>query len=235
MTHLQVPHGRNRRYGGSCGICQTSAMAHYTVALTGGIASGKSEVERRFRALGVYVADADVVAREVVAPGTPGLAEVVAAFGPEVLGADGNMDRAAMRRRVFADDAARLRLEAIIHPRVRHTLREACEAAAGPYAIAAIPLFAEAGREAYSPWVDRVLVVDVPVETQLGRLLRRDGIDETLAWRMIRAQATREQRLALAEDVIVNDGPLERLDGLVAGLHQRYLALARRADTSPEG
>ena len=202
-------------------------MANYTIALTGGIASGKSEVERRFRALGVQVADADIAAREVVEPGTPGLAEIVAAFGPEVLGPDGTMDRPAMRRRVFADDAARLRLEAIIHPRVRASLRKACEAAPGPYAIAAIPLFAEAGPEAYAPWVDRVLVVDVPVEVQLERLLKRDGIDEALAWRMIRAQATREERLAVADDVIANDGPLDALDGVVAALHGQYLALAR--------
>ena len=204
-------------------------MAHYTVALTGGIASGKSEVERRFRALGVHVADADVAAREVVAPGTPGLAEIVQAFGPGALGRDGAMDRAAMRRRVFADEAARRRLEAIIHPRVRAALRASCEAAPGPYAIAAIPLFAEAGAEAYAPWVDRVLVVDVPVEVQLERLLRRDGIDEALAWRMIRAQATREERLAVADDVIANVGPLEALDAEVARLHGRYLQLAASA------
>lgn len=204
-------------------------MADYTVALTGGIASGKSEVERRFRAFGVHVADADVAAREVVAPGTSGLAEVVQTFGPGALGPDGAMDRAAMRRRVFADDAARRRLEAIIHPRVRAALRAACAAAPGPYAIAAIPLFAEAGPEAYAPWVDRVLVVDVPVEAQLERLLRRDGIDEQLAWQMINAQATREQRLAVADDVIVNDGPLDELDAEVARLHEVYLGLAASA------
>ncbi|MFA7588221.1 MAG: dephospho-CoA kinase, partial [Novosphingobium sp.] len=174
-------------------------MAEFIVALTGGIASGKSEVERRFRALGVHVADADVASREVVEPGTPGLAEIVEAFGPGALDAGGRLDRAAMRRRVFADDDARRRLEAIIHPRVRTALREACDAAPGPYAMAAIPLFAEAGRQAYD-WVDRVLVVDVPVEVQLQRLLRRDGIDEALAWRMIRAQASRKERLALADD-----------------------------------
>lgn len=201
-------------------------MAHYTVALTGGIASGKSEVERRFRALGVHVADADVAAREVVAPGTPGLAEVVDAFGREVLGADGTMDRAAMRRRVFADDSARQRLEGIIHPRVRTALRTACEAAPGPYAMAAIPLFVEAGPAAYAEWVDRVLVVHVPVEVQLERLLRRDGIDEALAWRMIRAQATADERLAAADDIIDNDGPLAALDDAVAALHARYLTLA---------
>ena len=200
-------------------------MAEFIVALTGGIASGKSEVERRFRALGVHVADADLVSREVVEPGTPGLAEIVDAFGPGALDAQGRLDRAAMRRRVFADDEARRRLEAIIHPRVRAALRAACAAAPGAYAIAAIPLFAEAGRAAYD-WVDRVLVVDVPVEVQLQRLLRRDGIDEALARRMIGAQASREERLAVADDVIANDGGLDALDTAVARLHARYQRLA---------
>src|SRR5690606_33014332 len=124
--------------------CQTRRMAPYTLALTAGTASGKSEVERRFRALGIHVADADVVAREVVEPGTPGLADIVEVFGPDALDASGNLDRLAMRRRVFADADARRRLEAIIHPRVRTALRAACEAAPGPYAVAAIPLFVEA-------------------------------------------------------------------------------------------
>ena len=200
-------------------------MADFIVGLTGGVASGKSEVERRFRALGVPVADADLAAREAVAPGSPGLAEVVAAFGPEVLDAGGELDRAAMRRRIFNDDGARTRLEAIIHPRVRQALRAACEAAPGPYAIAAIPLLAEGGRAAY-PWLHRVLVVDVPVAVQHARLLMRDGIDAALATRMIEVQATRAERLAIADDVLANDGPLETLDGVVAELDVRYRALA---------
>ncbi|MBB6600011.1 dephospho-CoA kinase [Luteimonas sp. MC1825] len=201
-------------------------MADYTIALTGGIASGKSEVERRFGALGITVADADQASRDVVARGTDGLAEIVAAFGANALDAGGNLDRPAMRRLVFNDDAARQRLEAIIHPRVRLALHAACAAAPGPYAIAAIPLLAEGGRGAY-PWLHRVLVVDVPVDVQLARLLRRDGIDEALAWKMIRAQASRVERLAIADDVIVNDGPLDALDAAVAALHGRYLELAR--------
>jgi len=209
-------------------------MADYVVGLTGGVASGKSEVARRFEALGVFVADADIAARDAVAVGSDGLAEVVAAFGRDVLDADGALDRPAMRRRVFADDAARMRLEAIVHPRVRALLRAQCAAAPGPYAIAAIPLLAEAlpvagqsgaGREAY-PWLQRVLVVDVPVALQRVRLLARDGIDEALADRMIASQATREQRLAIADDVIVNDGGLEALVVQVAALDAQYRALA---------
>ena len=201
-------------------------MSEYIIGVTGGVASGKSEVTRRFEALGVAVADADLAAREAVAAGSPGLAEVVSAFGPGVLSAAGELDRTAMRQRVFEDPAARQRLEAIIHPRVRAWLRQECEAALGPYAIAAIPLLTEGGgRDAY-PWIDRILVVDVPVEVQIKRLMRRDEVDLALAGAMLAAQASREARLAIADDVIVNDGALEALDGEVARLDQLYRGLA---------
>ncbi|WP_129136706.1 dephospho-CoA kinase [Luteimonas sp. YGD11-2] len=203
-------------------------MSAYVVGLTGGVASGKSEVERRFAARGVTVADADIAARDAVAPGSEGLAAVVDAFGSGVLQADGSLDRARMRRIVFADDDARRRLEAIVHPQVRLRLRSACEAAPGPYAIAAIPLLAEGGRGHY-PWIDRVLVVDVPREVQLARLQQRDGIDAALAGRMLAAQVDRATRLELADDVIYNDGPLAALDGHVAALDARYRRLAADA------
>lgn len=201
-------------------------MSRYVVAVTGGVASGKSEVTRRFEALGVTVADADIAAREAVVPGSPGLAEVVAAFGPGVLGPDDQLDRAAMRARVFGDQQARQRLEAIVHPLVRAQLREQCAAAAGPYAIVAIPLLSEGGgRQAY-PWLDRILVIDVPLDTQRDRLMQRDGIDAALAGRMLSAQATRAQRLAIADDVIVNTGSLEALGRHVSALDRRYRVLA---------
>jgi dephospho-CoA kinase len=200
-------------------------MADFIIGLTGGVASGKSEVERRFVARGITVADADVAARDAVAVASEGLAEVVAMFGAQALGPDGSLDRAAMRRRVFNDDAARHRLEAIIHPRVRQALQAACVAAPGPYAVAAIPLLAEGGRGAY-PWLHRVLVIDVPVAVQHARLLLRDGIDAALADRMIAVQATREARLAIADDVIENGGALEALDGRVAELDALYRRLA---------
>lgn len=203
-------------------------MAEFCVGVTGGVASGKSEVTRRFETLGIVVADADLAARAAVAGGSEGLAQVVAAFGDGILDPQGALDRAVLRRIVFADTAARKRLEAIVHPRVRAMLREQCEAAASPYAIAAIPLLAEGGgRDAY-PWLDRCLVVDVPASVQQARLMRRDGIDAELAQRMIAAQATREARLAIADDVIVNDGPLETLQAQVEALDRRYRALARR-------
>jgi dephospho-CoA kinase len=202
-----------------------NAPRAYVVALTGGIASGKSAVTRRFEALGIGIHDADVAAREVVKPGSEGLAAIVQTFGSGVLDGEGHLDRAAMRRRVFADDMARRQLEAITHPRVRAWLRERAAADGGPYCILAIPLLAE--NIAHYRWVDRVLVVDAPENVQLERLVRRDGIDEALARRMIERQATRQQRLAIADDVIENTGEESALDAAVSALHQRYLALAK--------
>jgi dephospho-CoA kinase len=201
-------------------------MAAYIVAVTGGVASGKSAVTRAFETLGVPVADADLAARAVVEPGQPGLAEVVAQFGAGVLQADGRLDRPALRQRVFSDPAAKKTLETLLHPRIRTWLAAACARAPGPYAVVAIPLLAEGGGRSTYPWLQRVLVVDVPVPVQVARLVQRDGIDADLAGRMVAAQASRAQRLALADDVIVNDGPVSGLDAVVARLHRRYLALA---------
>ena len=196
-------------------------MADFIVALTGGVASGKSAVAERFARLGAAVFDADVAAREAVAPGTPGLDEIVARFGNDVLDANGGLDRKAMRRRIFGDPDARLALETIVHPRVRAMLRERAEGARAPYAMLAIPLLVE-NRIAYG-WVDRVLVVDAPSEVQRSRLMARDSITPELADAMLAAQSTREQRLAIADDVISNTGTLEDLDRAIDALHRRYL------------
>lgn len=198
----------------------------YCIGLTGGIASGKTAVASAFESLGIVVADADLAAREAVAIGSEGLAEVVAAFGSDVLDGTGALDRAAMRERVFGDDNARKRLETIIHPRVRGTLARQCAQATSPYAIAAIPLLAEVGGRSAYPWLQRILVVDVPVDVQRERLTQRDGIDVTLADRMIAAQATREQRLAIADDILVNTGSLDDLRRHVAALDAQYRRLA---------
>src|SRR4249919_521891 len=198
----------------------------FCVGLTGGIASGKSAVADRFAARGIAVVDADVAARDVVAPGQPALAEIVAAFGDDVLQADGTLDRAALRRHVFGDDAARRRLEAILHPRIRVRMHDQAQRAGGPYVIVAIPLLAEGGGRLAYPWLDRILVVDVPREVQLARLVRRDGIEVALAERMLAAQADRAARLAIADDVIVNDGALASLDAEVDALDRRYRALS---------
>ncbi|HYQ54263.1 MAG TPA: dephospho-CoA kinase [Pseudomonas sp.] len=201
-------------------------MSSYIIGLTGGIAAGKSELSRRFEALGITVADADLAARDVVAPGSEGLARITAHFGSGILLADGQLDRAALRERIFASAQERQALEAITHPAIRQQLRTTCEQATGPYAMAAIPLLTEAGGRQQYPWLDRVLVVDVPVAVQHARLLQRDGITAELADRMIAAQASREQRLALADDVVVNDGQPEHLQAKVEQLDRLYRQLA---------
>jgi len=201
-------------------------MSQFVVGLTGGVAAGKSEVSRRFEALGIVVADADVAARTVVAPGSEGLARIVAHFGSGILLADGQLDRVALRGRIFASAQERQALEAITHPAIRELLRRTCEAAASPYAIAAIPLLTEAGGRQRYPWLDRILVVDAPVAVQHARLMLRDGTTAELADRMIEAQASREERLALANDVVVNDGHPDHLQAEVERLDQAYRALA---------
>jgi dephospho-CoA kinase len=200
------------------------------VGLTGGIASGKSAVADRFAAKGIVVADADVAARDVVQPGQSALAEVAEAFGADVLQADGQLDRAAMRRHVFGHDDARKRLEAILHPRIRLALRATAEGARSPYVIVAIPLLAEGGGRAAYPWLDRILVVDVPRDVQVARVMHRDGIDRVLAERMLAAQADRRTRLAIADDVLVNVETLAALDAEVDALDRRYRAMAAMRD-----
>lgn len=203
-------------------------MSRFVIGLTGGIAAGKSEVSRRFEALGITVADADLAARAVVAPGSEGLARIAAHFGTDILLADGQLDRAALRARIFDSAQDRQALEAITHPAIRQQLRQACEQAEGPYAIAAIPLLTEAGGRQQYPWLDRILVVDVPVAVQHARLMQRDDIDAALADRMIAAQASREARLALADDVVVNDGHPDHLQAHVERLDRAYRELAAR-------
>ena len=201
-------------------------MSDYFIGLTGGIASGKSALEKAFAKQGVVVADADLLAREVVAPGEPALAAVVERFGRDVLQADGQLDRAALRVRVFGDPEQRRALEAILHPAIRARLEAICRAAPGPYAIAMVPLLTEGGGRAAYPWLHRILVVDTPAAVQKARLMQRDGIDATLADQMMAAQASRAERLALADDIVVNDGDLAHLQRAADQLHARYVALA---------
>ncbi len=201
-------------------------MSDYFIGLTGGIASGKSALEKAFAAHGIVVADADQLAREVVAPGEPALAAVVERFGRDVLQADGQLDRAALRVRVFGDPDQRRTLEAILHPAIRARLEAICRAAPGPYAIATVPLLTEGGGRAAYPWLHRILVVDTPAAVQKARLMQRDGIDATLADQMMAAQASRAERLALADDIVVNDGDIHHLQHAADALHLRYLALA---------
>jgi dephospho-CoA kinase len=196
------------------------------VGLTGGIASGKSTVADFFAALGVPVVDTDIIAREVVAPGEPALDEIRAAFGDRVIAENGSLDRARLREIVFADDARRTELEGILHPRIRDAAFAQAATSTGPYVIIVVPLLFESPmRHA----MDRILVVDCDEQTQLQRLTARDDESEAQARRIIAAQASREERLSIANDVIANQGNLRDTRNAVAALHQSYLELANSA------
>ena len=206
-------------------------MAHaYRVALTGGIACGKSTVTQLFAALGVSIVDTDLLAREVVAPGSALLPRIVGHFGDQVLQKDGSLDRAQLRERVFADPAERQWLESVTHPAIRELTDARCESATGRYVIVAIPLLVETqGAKRF----ERVLVVDCEPELQLARLQARDGMTRAQATRMLAAQVSREQRLSVADDVIRNDGDIASLRDQVEKLHRQYLAAAKaQADGS---
>lgn len=195
-------------------------MRPFVVGLTGGVASGKSQVEALLRHHGVPVLDADQVAREVVAPGEPGLAQVVAAFGPEVLDAEGRLDRRRLRERVFADAAERRRLEAILHPLIGARIEDWIRAQSAPYVVVSIAILLESR---FREQVDAVWVVDAPEALQRERLMARDGIDAELAERMIAAQLPRSTRLAQADLVIANDGDRSQLADAVARAHSARL------------
>jgi dephospho-CoA kinase len=194
------------------------------IGLTGGVASGKSTVAVLFAERGATVLDTDVIAREVVEPGRPALAALVAALGGDILDADGGLDRAGLRRRLFADAATRREAEAILHPAILAELERQALAAPGPYQVFVIPLLVENRLEAL---VDRVLIVDAPEEDQVRRLMARDGESREAALRMLAAQATREKRLAAADDVIDNGGKVADLAAQVAALDLKYRELAR--------
>jgi dephospho-CoA kinase len=197
------------------------------IGLTGGIASGKSTVAQRFAELGVPVIDADESARIVVAPGSPGLAEVVGKFGENLLTPDGELDRRPLRKLIFSDPGRRHELEAILHPLIRADMEHRASVASGPYLVMAIPLLIENGGRGREQ-VDRVLVVDVDEQVQLKRIVERDGGTMEQAKAILAAQATRTARLQAADDVLPNAGSLSELRHGVDQLHQRYVDLARR-------
>ncbi len=203
-----------------------SGPVPWRVGLTGGIASGKSTVAALFAALGVPTIDLDQVAREVVAPGTALLAQVLERFGPAVRDAGGGLNRRALRELVFADAAARRDLEALLHPTIRARAAEHSAAAGGPYQIFVEPLITESGSPSR---YDRVLLVDCDEALQRARLMARDGATDSQARAALAAQATRTARRALAADVLENSGNPAALEPQVRALHERYLALARAA------
>ncbi len=193
------------------------------IGLTGGIASGKSTVEQRFRELGVPVVNADDSSRAVVAPGEPGLAAVVAHFGNHMLTPEGQLDRRALRSLIFAEPKRRKELEAILHPLIRSDMDRRVLESDGPYVVLSIPLLIEGGARGR---VDRVLLIDADESLQLSRLMSRDAVNAEEARATLAAQASRTARLEAADDVITNAGTVTELRQAVDRIHQRYLALA---------
>lgn len=195
----------------------------FTVVLTGGIASGKTAVSDCFARLSVPVIDTDIIAREAVEPGQPALEQITDAFGPDFLDSAGRLDRSRMRQAIFSDPEMKSRLEAILHPLIAREVKRQVSELDSSYCILVVPLYAES--RAYE-WIDRVLVVDVSEEVQINRVMERDRISHEQAISILRAQAGRQQRLALADDVIDNSGTLSELQDKVKDLHQKYLELS---------
>jgi dephospho-CoA kinase len=196
----------------------------YVIGLTGGIGSGKSTVAEIFRRLGATIIDTDALSHALTRPGQPGLQAIVEAFGRELLDPQGRLDRARLRRLVFSDENARHRLEALLHPLIRQEVDRALAAATGPYVILVVPLLAETG--GWRERVDRVLVVDCPEEEQIRRTMARSQLSREEVQAIMAAQASRARRLALADDVIVNNGSVADLEEAVRALDARYRRLA---------
>ena len=198
----------------------------FVVGLTGGIGSGKSAAAADFAALGATVVDTDVIAHELTAKGGAAIVGVEKLFGPEAVSGDGSMNRSKVRERVFADPAAKRKLEALLHPMIREESARRIAAATGPYVVHVVPLLIESPD--YRKRVDRVLVVDCSEETQVARVRARPGLSENEVRAIMRTQATRAERVAAADDVIDNGGSREALHEQVAALHQKYLQFAGR-------
>lgn len=203
-------------------------MSNYIVGVTGGIGSGKTTVTNAFSELGIDVIDADVIAREVVEPGSEALAIIAEHFGNEILLDDGSLDRARLRELVFSNEANKAWLNQLLHPRIRSAIESQLDAATSPYALLSAPLLLE---NKLTYLTDRVLVIDVTEDTQLARTATRDGNSEAQIKAIMAAQMNRSQRLEAADDVLNNDGSLTDVYDQVAILHQRYLALSHKADT----
>ncbi|MGL6474483.1 dephospho-CoA kinase [Aeromonas hydrophila] len=196
----------------------------YVVAITGGIGSGKTTVANQFAELGIEVVDADVIAREVVEPGTPALAAIAAHFGSAVITPDGQLDRRRLRERVFTDPQAKGWLNALLHPLIRTEMQRQCAAARSPYCLLVVPLLVENRLTALA---NRVLVIDVDEATQIERTCRRDGVSHEQAQAILAAQASRAERLAAADDVLDNqNGTPEAIKSRILALHETYLAFA---------
>ena len=198
----------------------------YTVALTGGIASGKTIVSDEFTKLGVAVIDADIIAHEIVEAGQPALKEIEHLFGSEIIDADGQLKRSDLRTLIFSNPDARKQLESILHPKIRQEVGKAITAVTSAYCILVIPLLAEKG--AY-PNVDRILVVDVEPEIQISRLMARDNCSRKQAKQALAAQASRQRRLKFADDILDNSGSPVLAHAAVVLLHKKYMQLSAQA------
>ena len=198
----------------------------YTVALTGGIGSGKSTVADAFFRLGINVIDADIIARQVVEPGMPALAAIEESFGPQMLTSDGALNRRALREHIFALPDDKTWLNSLLHPLIQQETQRQFQQATSPYVLWVVPLLVE--NKLYHR-ADRVLVVDVARETQLHRTMQRDKVSREHAENILAAQASREERLAVADDIINNNGTPDAIASDVARLHARYLQLAAQA------
>jgi dephospho-CoA kinase len=196
--------------------------SHLRIGLTGGIGSGKSTVSRYFADLGATIIDTDRIAHALVEPGQPALAEIVAGFGDSVLDADGRLDRAQLRKIVFQDADRRRQLENILHPLIRASALDSAEKSSGPYCVLVIPLLVETGQDYL---LDRILVIDSPVELQIRRVTARDRLSEAEIRAILASQASRQERLAVADDVISNDADLESLQAQTQRLHLFYTQL----------
>lgn len=199
-------------------------MSQFLVGLTGGIGSGKSTVAQLFAEYGIVVVDADQVARAVVAPGEPALAEIVRHFGNDILNADGELNRALLRQRIFSDDADKHWLNALLHPLIRARMQQQLTAASSPYAILMAPLLLE---NQLDQRVDQVLVVDISEQLQISRTMARDQNDPALVQAIMASQCSRQQRLSKASQIVDNHGSPADLPAQVAALHQLYLQLAK--------
>ena len=195
----------------------------YTVALTGGIGSGKSTVANAFADLGINIIDADIIARQVVEPGTPALKAIAEHFGSEVIATDGSLQRRILRERIFSDPDEKKWLNALLHPLIQQETQRQFQQATSPYLLWVVPLLVE---NALYKKADRVLVVDVTPETQLRRTMQRDDVTREHVEQILAAQATREARLAVADDVIDNNGAPDDIVSDVARLHALYLQFA---------
>lgn len=198
----------------------------YTVALTGGIGSGKSTVSDAFARFGIDVVDADVIARQVVAPGTQALAAIEQHFGADILNQDGSLNRRVLRDRVFASTPEKSWLNGLLHPLIHQQTQRQIAEATSPYVLWVVPLLVE---NQLQNKADRVLVIDVSPETQILRTMQRDGVSRQHAEQILAAQATREARLAVANDVIDNNGAPDAIASDVARLHAAYLEYASQA------